>query len=200
MRPGEQVVCEIKRHPIGIIGIYVAAGFLLVMLAMLILGVAPSLLGNYSRAEVVSGGLLVFTIVSALATVYLFIATLIYWGNSWIVTSDSITQMTRTGLFNKHSSQLALESLEDVTAEQNGLLAQLFHYGVIKAETAGERSKFTLLYCPKPTYYAQKILEARERFQQAHQAAAPVPAPYQSPPAYQPPADPNPDNNNLTYS
>lgn len=193
MQPGEEIICEIKRHPIGIIGMYVIGGFLLVVLAALMLGVAPNLLDSYSRSQVVSAGLLVFIIASVFVTGFLFIATLVYWSNSWIVTSDSITQITRTGLFNKQSSQLSLESLEDVTAEQNGLLTHLFHYGLLKAETAGEHSKFAFPYCPKPTYYAQQILGARERFEQlhksteTHQPQAPEPAyqqPYGPPPGY----------------
>jgi uncharacterized membrane protein YdbT with pleckstrin-like domain len=77
-----------------------------------------------------------------------------------------VTQVQQTGLFNKQSSQLSLENLEDVTAEKNGILAQMFNFGVIKCETAGERSKFVFPFCPNPTYYAQEILNARERFMQ----------------------------------
>jgi hypothetical protein len=74
----------------------------------------------------------------------------------------------QTALFNKQSSQLSLGNLEDVTVEQNGILTHMFNYGVIKAETAGERSKFTFRYCPNPNLYAQQILNAREQFEQSH--------------------------------
>lgn len=57
-----------------------------------------------------------------------------------------------------------MANIEDVTAEQNGILAELFGFGTLKAETAGERSNFHFLYCPEPNKYAQIILHARERF------------------------------------
>jgi hypothetical protein len=100
----------------------------------------------------------------------------LYWGNSWVVTTDSITQVNQTGLFTRQSSQLSLANLEDVTAEQNGILAHAFNYGLLKAETAGEHSKFSFYYCPNPNLYAQQILHAREQFEQGggHVGAAPV--------------------------
>src|SRR6202011_6093270 len=93
-------------------------------------------------------------------------ATRIYWGNSWIVTSDSVTQVSQTSLFKRQSSQLSLIHLEDVTAEQNGVLAHMFNYGLLRVETAGERSKFTFTFCPNPNFYAREILAAREAFEQ----------------------------------
>jgi hypothetical protein len=100
-----------------------------------------------------------------------------------VVTSDSLTQISQTSLFNRQSSQLALVNIEDVTAEQNGILAHMFNYGVIRVETAGERSKFVFTYCPNPNFYAQQILQAREALgPTSHHPQAP------QPPAGPPPA------------
>jgi len=172
MQPGEQVVCEIKRHPIGIFGIYIAAGFILIVLAVLAFIIVPNTVGDSSnRSQIMALGGVAFIILAVLSTAFVFISNLVYWGNSWIVTSDSITQVSQTSLFSKQSAQLSLANLEDVTAEKNGILSHIFNYGVLKAETAGERSKFLFLYCPNPNYYAQKILAAREVFEQGHRAS-----------------------------
>jgi hypothetical protein len=40
----------------------------------------------------------------------------------------------------------------------------MFNYGTLKAETAGERSKFAFPFTPNPNKCAQEILHARERF------------------------------------
>lgn len=175
MEPGEQVVCEIKRHPIGMLGMYLAVGFLLVMLAVLALAVAPGVFSSYSHSQVVLAGMIVLIIAAAAGTGFLLIASKVYWGNMWIVTNDSITQIKRMGLFDKQTSQLSLGNLEDMTAEQDGVAQQMFHYGVISAETAAATDKFTFNYCPNPTYYAQKILQARERFEQGHEPKATQP-------------------------
>lgn len=166
MEPGEQTICEIKRHPIGILGMYLAAGCLLVALAVILFVLAPHVFGGQSHGRMVSASALIFAIAAAIAVVVLLIANKVYWGNRWIVTSDSITQIKRISLFDKQTSQLSLGDLEDITAEQDGLLAELFHFGVISAETAGATDKFTFPYCPNPNTYAKQILAARERFEQ----------------------------------
>jgi hypothetical protein len=40
----------------------------------------------------------------------------------------------------------------------------MFNFGILRAETAGERSKFVFVYCPDPKHYAREILMARENF------------------------------------
>jgi hypothetical protein len=165
-RPDEQVICEIKRHPIGMFGIYIAVGFLLLVLAVVAFAVAPNIFTSYDRGQVMSIGAIVFVAAAAIGTGFLFIAGKVYWGNTWTLTNESIIQVKRISLFDKQTSELSLANLEDITAEQDGLLAQMFHYGVISAETAAATDKFTFLYCPNPTYYTQKVLEAREHFEQ----------------------------------
>jgi uncharacterized membrane protein YdbT with pleckstrin-like domain len=166
MSPGEQVVCEIKRHPFGLIGLYVASGAFIVLLlgaALVVPAYVPSISAN-SKALLVVGGFLLAMLVLA----YTWLAATIYNGNHWIVTSDSITQITQTGLFSKQTSQLSLANLEDVTFEQNSLLQTMFGFGLLRVETAGERAKFSFPFCPNPSNCAREIIKAHEDFIQAH--------------------------------
>jgi len=172
IQPGEATLFEIKRHPIGIIFAYLTAGLLLAILVALTLLLAPSVITNSTDSQVASISAVVFAVAAITTTGFLFIVSKIYWGNRWVITSDSITQVTQTSLFHKQSSQLSLDDIEDATAEQNGILAQLFHYGVLKAETAGHHEKFVFIYCPRPSECAQRILAARERFVQSHEHRA----------------------------
>lgn len=165
MQSGERVICEVKRHPIGLVGIYGMVGFVLIVLAVVLFGVVPSVAGN-GGDDVMRYGAAFYLLVAVLALGFAFVANTVYWGNRWIITTDSLTQVTQSGLFSKQSSQLSLGNLEDITAEQNGILSHMFNYGVLKAETAGEHSKFTFYYCPNPTHYAREILNAREQFHQ----------------------------------
>ena len=166
MQPGEQVICEIKRHPIGIIGVYVVAGLLLTVLAVVVFIIAPHVLKDVSSSRIMEVGGLGYVVVLLATLLVVYIGNTVYNGNRWIVTSDSITQVQQNSLFNKQSSQLSMASLEDITAQQDGIIQQMFHYGVLAAETAGERSKFRFIYCPNPNHYAQLILNAREQFEQ----------------------------------
>jgi uncharacterized membrane protein YdbT with pleckstrin-like domain len=127
--------------------------------------VAPILYKN-NRTQVLEIGSLIFLVVTILTLIFVYIANRVYWGNIWILTDDSLTQVLQTSLFDKQSSQLSLGNLEDVTVEEDGILARMFNFGLVRIETAGERSKFVFSHCPDPRHYARQILLAREAFEQ----------------------------------
>lgn len=159
-QPGEVTLFSIKRHPVGIILVYAAAAAALLVLGILSFAVGPALLGADNGNQTVSAVLFLF--LTLIGMIYTFVATIVYWGNRWIVTTDSITQLNQTTPFHRESAQLALVNIENVTAEKNGILPHVFNFGTIKAETAGRHGKFVFPYCPNPNYYAQRILAARE--------------------------------------
>ena len=188
MQTGEQVICEIKRHPIGIFPVFILCGFLLI-LSLVMAVAAPHFVTVASHNKVLMIGLLIDLVFSALVLAFVYVANKVYWGNSWILTSDSLTQVIQTSLFDKQSSQLSLGNLEDVSSEQDGIFPHMFNYGVIRVETAGERSKFVFMYCPNPNGYAQQILNAREQFEQTRRAPDPQQL-YRGQGVYQAPAAP----------
>lgn len=202
MRPGEVVISQIKRHPIGLITMYASFAFLLVLVGVVAV-IAPSILTDYDQDMVSRVGMLAFVISLFFSALFALVGQYVYNGNRWIITSDSLTQVAQNGIFDRHSSQLSFGNLEDVTVQQDGIMAHLFNYGVLKAETAGERSKFMFIYCPNPNMYAQKILVARENFEQGklyaeqrpdHTQSPVPPDQYQQPP--QPPVNPAPPTPN----
>ena len=161
MQPGEKTISVIKRHPIGIILIYIMSIIVLVIVALFVFWFLPNLTSNSSINTLGKIALIFLILLSVIST---FIYTIVYWGNSWILTTDSMTQVTQTSLFNRASSQLSLTDIEDVTAEQRGILQQLINYGQLRLETAGESEKYILNFCPNPNFYAREILAARETF------------------------------------
>lgn len=166
MQPGERIICEVKRHPIGIFGVYIVAALIVgaALAAAILVPVYMPDLSQQTKLGVVLGACLAIII----TLLYAYIAVIVYTANRWIVTSDSITEVTRTGLFDKHSSQLSLANLEDVTVGQDGVLQSMLNYGVLRVETAGERSKFVFPYCPMPNDCAKKIIQAHEAYIAKH--------------------------------
>jgi len=162
MQPGERVLCHITRHPFGLFGLYFITAVLIVG-AFVAAALIPSYATNLNSHDKV-GLFLGALVVAAFALIYMYVAMIIYKGNRWIVTSDSITQVTQTGLFKKHTSQLSLGNLEDVTYNQDGLIQSIFGFGTLRVETAGERSKFFFLFCPQPQQYARAIIQAHETY------------------------------------
>lgn len=206
-QPGEETVLVMKRHPIGIIMVYVGIAIVLSILAVLIFGLLPNIEADSGSNQLTQIGSIIFLILTTFSLIYALIATVVYWGNRWVVTTDSLTQIAQVSLFGKQSSQLALDDVEDVTAEKNGILAHIFNYGMIRVETAGHHGKFIFNYAPNPNFYAQRILAVREAVERAekghhsqvvdsHQTISHNPAPYQAQnPQGQPPSSDQPGFN-----
>lgn len=166
MSEGERIICEIKRHPFGIFGIYIVSALLLTF-AFVAAALAPHYITDMSSQTKtgIFAGVLIFT---AIVLLYVYIATTIYKGNAWVVTSDSLTQISQVALFRKQSSQLSLANLEDVTFDQNGLIPTMFGFGTLRVETAGERSKFVFPFCPNPGKCAREIIQAHDDYLALH--------------------------------
>lgn len=162
LQPGERIVATIKRHPFGIVSLYAAATAGIGIAAALAFVLLPSLLGQFDNNT--SAIYLGLAILVALLVLILGVATSVYWQNQWVVTTDSITQVSQTSLFSRQVSQLSMDNLEDVTVNQDGILPHMFGFGTLKVESAGERSKFVFPYCPHPNDYARQILEIHEQF------------------------------------
>lgn len=194
INPDETALASVRRHPFGLIVIYVevligvlAAGALIYFLAPAVLGVTLSPTLNASL------GIGVF-LIAVLALLLLAVATQIYNQNRLIITSKNITQIRQAGLFNRQVSELSMANVEDVTAAQTGIFAHMFGYGELRVETAGEQNNFKFIYCPKPNYYGKMILDARQKYVQNPSAGpATIPAVQPpTPPAPQPPVPPAP--------
>jgi uncharacterized membrane protein YdbT with pleckstrin-like domain len=167
LQDGETVVCDIRRHPIGIVSSYVVAVIFIIVAAVLAFVFVPKLSGTAPQdvnIVYIGLGLAVIAIVAVVG-----INTSVYSKNRWIVTSDSLTQITQRSLMAQQVSQLSMESLEDVTVEQNGFLQSMFNFGTLHVETAGEHSKFVFPFCPDPNGCARSILAARETYLKGEQ-------------------------------
>lgn len=160
---GQHFITLIKRHIIGLIYIYliVIAG----VAAFIAIGatVAPELLGGFSDEEF-SAITLITLLVFVLVVLVLIIVTNVYRHNSLIITDKETIQVLQRGVFQVKVSHLSHADIEDVTSEQNGLMATLFNFGTLHIETSGELKNFAFTYCPDPTKYARIVLEARQKF------------------------------------
>ncbi len=162
----EQKLCEIAKHPFGIVIIYIWALVGLVVALGLAYFLLPAVIQDTDRAFLIAH---FFALVAIVLTVFgITIAAMIYRQNRLIVTDINITQILQYGLFNRKVSQLNLINVEDVTSIQKGILPTLFGFGELKIETAGEQANFHFTYCPKSSYYANIILNAREKILGQH--------------------------------
>ena len=190
LQPDEQVIFQIKQHPIILIAIYGAGILGLLAFASIIFTVMPGLFPDDKKALANSVGIVVFIVMSVLIFIFIVLLGKIYQGNGCILTNKNLAQVRRITLFNSESVQLSLDKLQDVTFDKKGILAYIFGYGIIHCETAGEAPVFVFKYCPKPKFYAQQIITAKDEYMKSfkenqggynYQQPQPQPQPVQQP-------------------
>lgn len=156
---GQQFITLIKKHLIGLIFQYLWVIFGTAALFVIVALAAPEFVNDISGAGALAAVLLI-----AVVIFILILLTNIYLHNSLVITDKETIQILQRGVFQLKVSHLSHADIEDVTAEQNGLLPTLFNYGTLHIETSGELKNFAFTYCPDPDRYARVVLEARQRF------------------------------------
>lgn len=169
---GEQKLSEIRRHPFGIIIVYLQAIFALLLSTLLIVFLLPSVTKTLGLSSGTTNAVVgLFGLIAlVLVILFLLIATWIYNSSILIVTTRNVTLINQIGLFNRKVSEIAMTNIEDVTSHKEGIFPTIFNFGVLKIETAGEQNNFTYTYCVNPTVAAKLILDARESFLMQHKA------------------------------
>ena len=158
----EILLGTIYKHPFGIIIVYLQATLGLVLSLGLAFFLLPTVLSDTDGAFALATSFAVLAV--SFAGLIILVATIIYRQSHIIITDKNITQVLQGGLFQRKVSQLTMANVEDVTSDQKGFFASFFDFGILRVETAGEQANFHFGFCPKPSYYAKIILEAREKF------------------------------------
>jgi len=163
LEPGERLVVIVRKHPIGIIGIYIEALVGLLVVFGLFLAIAPDFFNGLSdQAYKILVGVIILGL--AVLIFFLFVATYVYRQSRLLVTDRSLVQILQKSLFIRKISRLSMSNVEDVTAEERGILSTILNYGTIIVQTAGTLDNFIFPYCPNPAKYADQIIEARQRY------------------------------------
>lgn len=116
-----------------------AFGVIVVLLAFLV-----ALLGQDSIDEM--GRKFLFIILLALlaaAIIMGMIALTTYRGNKLYVTNRRVIQLVMNSLVSSSTNAIDLESVEDVSFRQDGLLQRILHFGTLRLATVGEETTYT---------------------------------------------------------
>ncbi len=162
--PDEKLLAVIKKHLFGLIKLYVQAGLGMLTSIGLVLYLLPTMISKEDNPDAYGLIAMIVVIVLVIVSFMLLVATFIYRQSKIILTDKTITQTLQVGLFNKKISQLAVSSIEDVTAQKAGFFPTMLNFGRLLVETAGEQENFHFDYCPNPDHYAKLILETRQQF------------------------------------
>ncbi len=149
---GEYVIKSLKRHPIGLVAPFV--------IGILIITIAFSVLFNYEAILYMFGleskdvnlsivALPVFLIIILVIT-GTYISYYVYVNNKFFLTNESIFQTIQISLFSKREQVISLDSIEDASYTQMGILQHLFNYGSIRLSTIGDENTYRLSYVTNP--------------------------------------------------
>lgn len=162
---GEYVISAVRRHPIGIISIWlvVAIAVVLLMAIPLILTATNSLPFDVSGASATSG--LAFIVLGIVLLLFSgMVATVVYDANRFYLTNEAVTQHIQTGLFYRKSQTISLGNIEDASYNQKGILQTIFNYGSIRLSTEGEETTYRFTFVASPQKQNRLLNDAIEAF------------------------------------
>lgn len=184
---GEYVIMEVRRHPIGLISIWLVT-VILTVLSLAILPVYSALRDGIATAFDTSVSSLPVAAslawpVMGLAAVFLLggaIATYVYNNNLFYLTNESIIQYIQTSLFSTREQVINLVNVDDASYRQQGIVQQVFNFGTVRVSTEGdERNPYIFYYVATPQKVVRTINDAMEeatgfavRYRQHKEAAA----------------------------
>ncbi|MDR3297949.1 MAG: PH domain-containing protein [Candidatus Nomurabacteria bacterium] len=151
LEDNEWVVLHIIRSKIGLLliwaGEFAGAGLLTIALIMLLAG-GPNPLGLNSSA--VGYLYIIIFALYALLIISGIIGTIVYKSNHLYITNRRTIQKSRPSLFVNSTNIIDLQSIEDVSFRQAGLLDYIFKLGTIRMSTVGDETTYTFTMVDTP--------------------------------------------------
>ena len=166
MLPGERVVRMLHRH--GFVAVRIALLYLVLafvpVAAWVLLGTRTDLFVDVTGV----GYALATLLLSAYALVWgllFFVSWLNYYLDVWIITNERIINITQQRLFHRIVSEQKLYRVQDVTWQIEGVLGNIFKFGNVTIQTAGEQGKFTFEHIPDPEAVAKSVMDLLEQIE-----------------------------------
>lgn len=169
LSPEEYVIEEVRRHPIILVSIWVFVGFILFILFVAV-GLYEANLSSLGDMLLMSGQLpssVEFMPLVLIAAAFIVlggvIATIVYQGNRFYLTNESVFQRVQKSLFHTRLQVVNLINVEDASQDQNGILQQLFNFGTLRLSTQGEETTYHFYFVANPNRLVGLVNDAAEK-------------------------------------
>ena len=141
---GEYVEFAFSRAKIVLLMIIVGMSFgiIVVLLAFLVALLGQEMIDEMGR------NFLYIILLSLLAAAVIMglIALTTYRGNKLFITNKRVIQNIMNSLVSSSVNAIDLQSVEDVSFHQDGILQKLFHFGTLRLATVGDETTYTFKY------------------------------------------------------
>jgi len=159
----ERIVLQVRKHwfillrDLFAVALLFAAPFVLIA-GLLYFASGNPLLGTIEKipASVVSFAIFAWLLMFWMKAFAIFTD---YYLDVWTITDRRIIAINQRGFFNRETSSLRMEKIQDLEIHVAGLIETLLDFGALKVETAGEDPEpFTINGIPRPKWVKEEIL------------------------------------------
>lgn len=162
---GEYIVSAVTRHPIGLLSVW---SVVVIMVLILIGGLAAygAYVSNNSTNSLPSTAIISLPVIilAVMAVLGGYISTIVYRGNKFFLTNESVIQEIQSSLFAKREQTVSLENIEDASFTQNGIIQSMIGYGSIRLSTQGDETTYRFHYVNNPKQQIALLNNAVESF------------------------------------
>lgn len=163
---GEYVLVAVRRHPIGLLGPFGLAIFLIAIAFGALFNfdlVAESfqLTGAAAEPSIAVLPVLLFVLLVCLGA---YIAYYVHINNRLYMTNECVIEFKQSGLFNHSEHSISLGSIEDASYTQTSLIQQMIGYGSIRLSTVGDETTYQFNYVRHPKDLIDSLNSAVEAF------------------------------------
>lgn len=162
-KPGEQIQALVRKH--WIIDVKVAAIFFVLGVIPFAISVVLAVLfwdGTFNDT---------FALTSLTLWAYMLAVTAFAY-MSWlkeeldviIVTNERIVSHDQIDLFHRQIAETNIAQVQDVKGVEEGVLGNIFHFGMLEIQTAAKDIIFVIRHVNTPYESAREILDIRDRY------------------------------------
>lgn len=119
-----------------------AAGIIFILLAFLIVILNQQYVDEMGRNFM----FVILTVLILMAIAISLVALMVYRGNRLFITNKHVIQMVMKSPVATSINMIDLQSIEDASFHQNGVLQKMFHYGIFRLSTVGDETTYTFDY------------------------------------------------------
>ncbi|MFH0968905.1 MAG: PH domain-containing protein [Patescibacteria group bacterium] len=157
----ENIIKIVHRHWFNI-----ATQFVVILIMAVFLVLASAFLPEFVPAlkERNLGKLILFgeNVIAIFIWMYAFFIWIDYYFDIWIITDERIINIEQKGLFVRSMSEVKYSRIQDVTAEEKGVIPTMLDYGDVFIQTAAETERFVFRQVPNPYELKDMIMNMQK--------------------------------------